>query len=395
MRMTTGMLAACLAVSPLVGCGSSTVSVPGPAGQGSKSSTVLEVRQNGEPTGPFEVSGFGSAFLDRLRRMDVSDQFWAAIFSVRVDGKADVPPLLGSYAMKGDTLTFQPRFPLQRGVLYRAVVHADKIPTADGENYAALEKTFRLPRPDTAPTFVGHVYPTRDVLPENQLRFYVHFSAPMSRGDVYKYVRLLGPDGKPVELPFLELEQGLWDVSSQRFTLLVQPGRIKRGLVPREEMGPVLEAGKSYTLEISRDWPDAEGEPLKDTYRKTFRAGPPDETQPDPKTWKLQAPAAGQSEPLVVTFPKPLDHAMLERVLWVTGDGGRRVEGTVDVTDEETRWRFTPKEAWKAGAYDLVADTALEDPTGNSIAHPFEVDVFHPIERSVETKTVKVPFTVK
>ena len=79
----------------------------------------------------------------------------------------------------------------------------------------------------------------------------------------------------------------------------------------------------------------------------------------------------------------------------MTDDRGRKVEGTVEVTDQETRWRFTPKEAWRAGAYDLVVDTALEDPTGNSIARPFEVDVFRPIERRVETKTVKVPFTVK
>jgi hypothetical protein len=79
----------------------------------------------------------------------------------------------------------------------------------------------------------------------------------------------------------------------------------------------------------------------------------------------------------------------------VTDERGQRVEGTVNVTDEETRWRFTPKESWRAGAYSLVVDTVLEDPTGNSVAQPFEVDVFRPIERRVETKTVKVAFTVK
>jgi hypothetical protein len=394
MRMMTRMMAVCVALWPVLGCGT-TVSVPGPVGQGSLSTVSLEVRQNGEPNGPFEVSGFGHAFLDHLTRMDTSPEFWAAIFTVRVDGKADVPPLLGNYSMKGQTLTFQPRFPLQRGVTYRAVVHADKIPASEGEEYAAVEKTFLLPKPETAPTVVEQVYPSRDVLPENQLRFYVHFSAPMSRGDVYRNIRLLDASGKPVELPFLELEQELWDDSSRRFTLFIQPGRIKRGLIPREEMGPVLEEGKTYTLEIGRDWLDANGEPLKETYRKKFRVGAANEKQPDPKTWKVQAPAAGKAEALVVTFPGPLDHGMLERVLWVTGEGGQRVEGTVEVTDEETHWRFTPKEAWRAGAYDLVADTALEDSSGNSIARPFEVDVFHPIERRVEPKTVKVPFTVK
>jgi hypothetical protein len=356
--------------------------------------TKLRVRLNGDTAGIIEVSGFSKETWQRLAARDAAKQA-AAIFSVKVDGKADLPPLLGEYSAKDGTLSFKPRFPLQRGVRYRAVVHPDKIPAAEGEKYAAVEETFLLPKPKTVPTVVTHVYPSRDALPENLLRFYFHFSAPMSRGDVYQYIRLLDAAGKPVEAPFLTLEQELWDESGQRFTLLIDPGRIKRGLKPREEVGPALEQGKSYTLEISRDWSDANGEPLKETFRKKFRVTAPDETQPDPKTWKVQAPDAGKTEALVVTFPKPLDHAMLGRVLSVTDDRGREVEGSVAVTDEETRWRFTPKGAWKTGAYNLVVDTALEDPAGNSIARPFEVDVFRPIQREVKKETVKVPFSVK
>jgi hypothetical protein len=352
------------------------------------------VRLTGETDGTFEASGFGPAAAKRLADKEFAKQL-AEVFTVTVDGKKDVPPLLGEYQIKDQTLIFKPRFPLQRGVRYRAVVHPDKVPAADGEKYAAAEETFLLAKPKTAPTVVEHVYPSADKLPENLLRFYFHFSAPMRRGEVYKHIRLLDAAGKPVEGPFLELDQELWDEAGRRFTLLIDPGRIKRGLKPREDAGPALEQGKSYTLEIGRDWLDANGEPLKEAYRKKFRVVAPDETQPDPKTWKLQAPAADKAGALVVTFPKALDHGMLGRVLAVTDDRGRKVEGTVEVTDGETGWRFTPKEAWRAGAYDLVVDTALEDPAGNSIARPFEVDVFRPIERRVETKTVKVPFTVK
>jgi hypothetical protein len=355
---------------------------------------TLRVRLNGEADGTFEVSGFGPITAKRLADKEFASRL-ADVFSVRVDGKKDVPSLLGEYTVKDQSLSFKPRFPLQRGVRYRAVLHPDKLPTAGGEKYAAVEETFLLAKPKTAPTIVEHVYPSADTLPENLLRFYFHFSAPMHRGEVYQHIRLLDGAGKPVEGPFLELDQELWDEAGQRFTLLIDPGRIKRGLKPREDVGPALEQGKTYTLEINRDWLDANGEPLKESFRKKFRVGAPDETQPDPKTWKLQAPAAGKTEALVVTFPKALDHGMLERVLWVADARGRKVEGTVAVTDAETRWRFTPKEAWRAGAYDLVVDTALEDPAGNSIARPFEVDVFRPIERRVETKTVKVPFTVK
>jgi len=383
------------ALSLVAGCGVQGVA-PTPNPAGGLPDIILTIQLKGETDGAFEVSGFDALLLHRLATEEGKEKFGPDLFTVRVDGKADLPPLLGTYSVVGSTLSFQPRFPLQRGVRYRAVVHPDKIPTNQEEGqYAAAEATFLLPKPQTAPTVVEHVYPTRDVLPENLLRFYVHFSAPMSRGDVYKNIRLLDASGKPVESPFLELEQELWDASSQRFTLLIQPGRIKRGLRPREELGPALEEGKSYTLEIDRDWLDANGEPLKETYRKKFRVTAPDESQPDPKTWKVQAPAADKAEPMVVTFPKPLDHGMLERVLWVTDERGQKVEGAIAVTDEETRWRFTPQEPWRSGTYSLVVDTALEDPTGNSIAQPFEVDVFRPIERRVETKTTKVPFTVK
>jgi hypothetical protein len=379
--MTT--MRACLwtviALSVVAGCGVQGVA-PVPTTTGPPPDVLPSIQLKGETDGTFEVIGFSANELARLNAADV--------FAVRVDGKDELPPLLGTYSVTRETLSFKPRFPLQRGVRYRAAVRAtgDKLP---------VEKTFLLPKPQMPPTVVTQVYPTRSALPENLLRFYIHFSAPMARGDVYKYIRLLGDNDKPVESPFLELEQELWDATSRRFTLFIHPGRIKRGLVPREELGPVLEQGKSYTLEISREWSDANGEPLKETYRKRFTVSASNETQPDPKTWKLQTPAAGKREPLVVTFPKPLDEGMLERVLVVKNEAGQELEGTIAVTDEETRWRFTPTEPWRAGAYRIIVDTALEDPAGNSIKRPFEVDVFRPVESRVKKETVEVPFAVK
>src|SRR5207244_1417841 len=118
---------------------------------------------------------------------------------------------------------------------------------------------------------------TTNRLPENQLKFYLHFSAPMSRGESYRHIQLLDAAGKPVESPFLELDHELWDPEGKRFTLFIDPGRIKRGLKPREDLGPVLEEGKRYTLVINRAWTDAEDNLLKETYRKTFTVGKPDE----------------------------------------------------------------------------------------------------------------------
>jgi hypothetical protein len=114
-------------------------------------------------------------------------------------------------------------------------------------------------------------YPTSDVLPENALKLYVFFSAPMQRSDSWKYVSLLREDGSKVQGPFLELDHELWDNEQRRFTVLFDPGRIKRGLASLAEAGPALEARHRYLLVIHREWRDGRGAPLVADFRKSFR----------------------------------------------------------------------------------------------------------------------------
>ncbi len=54
---------------------------------------------------------------------------------------------------------------------------------------------------------------------------------------------LLNEKGRKLDVPFLEVGEELWDPTGTRLTLLLDPGRIKRGLKPREDLGPILEAG--------------------------------------------------------------------------------------------------------------------------------------------------------
>jgi hypothetical protein len=89
-----------------------------------------------------------------------------------------------------------------------------------------------------------------------------------------------------------------------------------------------------------------------------------------------------------------MDHALLLRTLGVADAQGRPVPGAVAVSHEETRWQFTPKGPWRAGKYHLVAETTLEDLAANNLERPFEVDVFHPVQRRLKVKTVQIPFDV-
>lgn len=296
-------------------------------------------------------------------------------------------PLFGEIRSEKEALSFEPRFPLQPGVEYLV-----RFRSAGG---GTSERRFLVPKPPPSPpTRVTAVFPSRDALPENLLKFYLHFSAPMSRREAYQRVRLLDGAGKPVELPFLEIGEELWNREATRLTLLFDPGRIKRGLKPREDSGPALEEGKSYTLVVDAEWPDAEGRPLRQGLRKPFKAVAPDEKQPDIHAWKVSPPKAGSRDPLTVVFNEPLDEAMLHRSLTVVDAAGSPVAGRIEIDQEETRWRFIPGAAWSSGTHSLAVDVVLEDLAGNSIERPFEVDVVRPVERAATGRSVRLDFTL-
>ena len=75
-----------------------------------------------------------------------------------------------------------------------------------------------------------------------------------------------------------------------------------------------------------------------------------------------------------IDFPEPLDHALLQRLVWVEDAGNRAVEGQVRVGDDERQWAFVLDKAWKVGDYRIMIGTSLEDLAGNNVARPFEVD---------------------
>ena len=234
------------------------------------------------------------------------------------------------------------------------------------------------------------ITPSAEVLPANQLKLYLWFASPMSRGEAWQRLHLLDESGKAVELPFLEIEQELWDREQRRLTVLFDPGRIKRGLVPNEEVGPPLIEGKRYTLVVDGEWQDANGKALGVTIRKEFRVGAEDRTTPDPKRWRVKAPRGGTREPLTIDFDEPMDAAMLEHTIRVAGQ-----RGVVETGSEEKQWRFTPDEAWRAGEYRIIVDRLIEDLAGNRIGRPFDVDTFKRVSREIQKQSVELRFRVR
>jgi hypothetical protein len=290
----------------------------------------------------------------------------------------------GSYHIESDALVFTPMFPFDPGRQYQ-VTYAP----------ANLTTTVGLPARKIDPsTVVSQVYPSGHVVPENQLRLYIHFSAPMGRKGGLDFVKLLGADGKEVIDPFLPLDAEFWNDDHTRYTVFFDPGRQKRGITPNQQMGRSLEPGKRYTLVVDGEWRDANGVPLKDAFRREFEVGPADERPLDVKAWRIEPPQAGARAPLRVTFPEALDHGLLLRALGVERDG-KLIGGEIQIEESETRWVFTPREPWQPGGYVLVALGMLEDLAGNRIGRAFEVDQFDRADRTPEPARAAIGFAVR
>jgi hypothetical protein len=349
------------------------------------------VEQDGRPVA-FEAVHVPEQAAASLTKVDSEELGKALAVYVGRTATEGQPAIVGKHELSADTLRFTPSFPLKAGLDYRIELN---LPASGGNDPLRLEKIVSLPAaPRPAAAQVTKIYPTAATLPENQLRFYLHFSAPMRRGEAYEHLQLLAEDGKPVHAPFLELGEELWDPSATRLTLLIDPGRIKKGLTPREEHGPVLTAGGKYQLVVTKGWRDASGQVLAEDFTKTFTAGPAIERVIDEKTWKVGPPRPGSRAPLVVRFPYPLDHALLGRTITVESAAGQRLDGEVTVGPEEKSWEFRPDQPWNAGAYDLVIDTVLEDQAGNRVGRPFEVDQFTHFDKSSAPEFVRLPFKI-
>src|SRR5262245_4358326 len=312
---------------------------------------------------------------------------WAK--ALRVSVNPDGPAMLGTYGLvEGRALTFVPAYPLDAGRPYyvRFESPGSKKP---------LTATVSLPAEHTTPsTVVARVYPSGDVVPENLLRMYVEFSAPMGRPSGIPHMKLLDERGQEIPAAFLPLDYEFWSPDHTRFTAFLDPGRVKGGILPNQQMGRALKPGHPVTLAISHEWRDANGLPLKQDFTRVFRVGPADTRPLDPGKWRIEPAFPGTRDGLVVRFNEPLDRGLLMRAMGVRRDGAP-VDGDITIGEGETTWTFTPREPWRAGGYQLLALDILEDVAGNQIGRAFEVDNFETVDKSPNPITIEVPFVVR
>lgn len=206
------------------------------------------------------------------------------------------------------------------------------------------------------------VQPSGSTVPANLLRFSIRFTGPVD-SPVLPKLALSRVGGERIDAPFLEQE--LWSADGRVLTVLMHPGRVKQGLIAREERGPILSEGDDLMLT------------LDDRPIKRWRAGPVDERGPVPSAWTLLPVRVATRQPLVVVLDAPIDGLAVDH-LAVTDERGRRLSGRARLSDGETRWTFTPDATWRGVTYRLVVRGTLEDPSGNRTGSRFETAVDAP-----------------
>ncbi|HTG45288.1 MAG TPA: hypothetical protein VK633_12225 [Verrucomicrobiae bacterium] len=348
-----------------------------------------------------EVTGLAAPILRSLRdRLPTLD--WARAFPIVVEqsnilSALVLPPISGHYTVTQTSISFRPEFPFEPGLRYRATFQPGMLDLGSaGRTLVTVSSLLELPAPALLPaTRVTHIYPSADSLPENLLKFYLHFSAPMSGGHIYDHIHLLNERGKQVELPFLEIDEELWNLPMTRLTLFLDPGRIKRGLKPLEEVGPSLIVGAAYTLLIDTNWLDAAGVPLKTGFEKRFKVTAPDREAPDLENWSIDLPPAGSHQPLRIDLLEPMDHALTLRMITVALSDASLKKGHSELAEAERLWIFIPDAPWQSGTHHLIVQRTIEDLAGNNIGRTFEVDLFEGVQKRLNNETVSRAFEIK
>lgn len=283
----------------------------------------------------------------------------------------NLPDIFGRYQLLQDGLRFIPYFPFEPGLCYQASF--DPRPLCRPEFSEVLTFDFSLPKPPSPlPPKVQHIFPSGDCLPENLLRFYVGFSTSMQRGRAETEIALLGLDGEPAPDVLYRAPVELWDRSMQFLTILLDPGRLKRGVGPNRKRGPPLKIDQVYTLAIGAGMQDLSGCQLAETVYKRFFVTEPIREPIAVEQWKIAPPLSQSREPLVLRFPRSLDWALLLQAITTRSADGSLIDGQVVVDRSETRWSFIPKSPWTAGPYQVRVASSLEDVCGNNVIAAFD-----------------------
>jgi hypothetical protein len=221
-------------------------------------------------------------------------------------------------------------------------------------------------RIQTIPETPIRISPEAKMLPANTLRFYLYFPRPAEAHFDRDQLSLLDDEDQVVRDPFLVLSQELWSPDCRRLTVLMEPGRIKRGFGADLTHEPALVVGRTYSLAVTA---------LGQTARHTFRVIDPVLEAVDEAQWRLVCPTAGNLDSLVVHLGRVMDAALCEDEIKVLIPSGEVFQSRLFLASDGTTAQIIPSHPWRGGEYHLVASERLEDVCGNRLGEALDHDL--------------------
>lgn len=221
-------------------------------------------------------------------------------------------------------------------------------------------------RIQTFPEMPIRISPQAKVLPANALRFYIHFPRPgethFDRGQLW----LLDEQEQGVRDPFLVLSQELWSIDGRRLTVLMEPGRIKRGLGTDSSHDPALVIGRTYSLVVAA---------LGQTARHTFRVSDAVLEAIDESDWRIVSPTVESLDPAVVCFDRVMDAGLCEDEIRVLNPSGEITKTRASLAPDGMAMQLFPIHPWSAGEHRIIVSERLEDVCGNRLGEALDHDL--------------------
>jgi hypothetical protein len=296
-------------------------------------------------------------------------------------GDSTSQPILGEFTQKENAVVFRPLVPFTRGLHYHVAYQMQLI----GDFDIPIDENVKAPQ--------LKIFPSTDTVPENLLKVYFEFTEPMVEGQSLNHVHLVDKKGDTLANTFLDLQPELWNPEGTILTLWLDPGRVKRDLIPNKMLGNPIVKDRQYTLYVSPDWKGKSGVAMEKSIIKKFWVTGRDEKMPAIEDWTLSTPLSDTKEDLVIRFPEPLDFSLIQSAIHLI-NSNETVVGTFIPLDDERGVKFTRTDSWSAGNYTLQIDHWLEDLAGNNLTRPFDKDLKkEPV--ALEQRKFEIKFTIQ
>ncbi|GAA0720981.1 hypothetical protein GCM10009430_21740 [Aquimarina litoralis] len=290
-------------------------------------------------------------------------------------------PILGKTFFQEDLLHFSPIIPLGWDRIYTLV-------------YNHSITYFKIPLPKSYnKLYVEEIYPTSSKLPSNILKWYIKFSNPINRNNVYNYLHFINAKGDTLSRAILPLENLLINKDKTLVTLWIEPGRQKRKLIPNQLLGSVFTSGENYRIIISKNIKDSNGVSMQKDYVKNFSIIDADRSKPNITQWHLEHPEKESLSPLIIKCYEPLDYGSVLENINISYKN-QIIRGTWELSNNERIIQFLPKKKWKLGNYRINFNQTIEDLAGNNLSRLFDNEIDNSEDVNVTNQEHIIEFSI-